>query len=170
MQPKNKSERTKAFINFLLLFVLSIAIILTTVFFSIQVPVKQAVDLRRQINKVENERAITSQFITKMSEIVGMLDTINTSRDAVSLDGKIKENLDKLRAKADADTVYDQLLFQNVVKNMYDLYTAKKQLRESTSKEDRVKELEKKIEDLETNLDKRTTQYNELLLQSSQHR
>lgn len=163
MQPKNKSERTKAFLNFIGLFVVSIAIILTTVFFSIRVPVKEANDLRRQIHDVEKEKVVTSQFITKMSEIVGMLDTINISKDPEYLDPTIKKNIDDFKLSADADTVHDQLLYQNVAKNMYDLYQAKKQLRQCTSSEDIIKKLESNNSDLQDKLDRRTQQYNELL-------
>jgi hypothetical protein len=170
MQPKNKPERTKAFINFLLLFLLSIVIIVTTVFFSTDVPVKQSNDLRRQLHEVEKERVIAAHFLTKMSEIGEMVDSVNNSRDPDFIDTKIKEKISYLQVKADNDTVYHQRLYQSVVKNMYDLWKAKKQLRESNGFSDKVTQLENEKAAVQQKLDKVTDQYNELYRQCVGHK
>ena len=105
-----------------------------------------------------------------MSEIVGMLDTINTMKDPDYMDTKIKESLDNLQIKVNADSVYDQILYQNVLHNMYDLRKTKQQLRQLTSSDDKVKELQRDNDALQQRLDDRTKEYNILLLQSSQRK
>lgn len=153
MQPVNKSERTKAFVNFLLLFLLSLAIILSTVFFSVQVPFKQNKELRSQNNIVQRDRVFTADFLNGMSGIVRMLDTINTSPKPDLLDGEISESLKRLNAKVNADSAYDKNLYLNVVQNMYDLQIAKKQLRELTAKDYSANDLYKQIEDYRARLE-----------------
>ena len=161
MQPKNKSERAKAFINFLLLFILSMAIILITVFFSYDVPVKQANELRRQMHNVERDRAFSADFYIKMSEIVGMLDSINTSKDAAYLDTQIKEGIQNLQIKVDADSVQDKILYQVVVKNIFDLQKAKEDLRKLTKTDEDVKEQKQMYDDLSKRYSDLVDKYNQ---------
>ena len=170
MQPKNKSERTKAFLNFLLLFLISIAIIITTVFFSIEVPFKQNDDLRKQNFLVQRDRVFTSDFLTEMSGIAVMLDSINTSSKPDLLDGEISERIKKLNIKVNADSVYDKILYQNVVQNLDDLRQAKKQLRDITAKSDNINELQKQNDDLRQQLQITKTSYENLLIQLNQRK
>ena len=170
MQPKNKSERAKAFVNFLLLFVLSIAIILTMVFFSIQVPVKEADDLRGKIHNIEKERASGAEFLTRMSEIVSKLDSINNSQRPEFMDIEIKESLSNLKAKVDADSVYDKVLYGEVVKVLWTVQESKKKLREQISQNNNFNNLQKDNENLKSQLDILKDRYNNLVSSMNQRR
>ncbi|MEO6328782.1 MAG: type VI secretion system TssO [Ginsengibacter sp.] len=170
MQPTNTSQRTKAFLNFLLLFILSIGIIITTVFFSIEVPFKQNNDLRKQINIVQRDRVFSSNFLTEMSGIIAMLDSVNNTSRPDFLDGQISENINKLSSKVNADSVYDKNLYMSIMQNLVDFQLAKKQLREVTSKADDVNDLKRQNEELRTRLDDSKAQINNLMIQLTQRR
>src|SRR4051794_35468671 len=103
MQPINKNERKKAFTNFLILFLVSIAIITTTIFASIQVPFKENGQLLREQGIVERERAFEDKFINNFSAISSMLDTINTKAAKPDfLDVEISKNITKLNGSLSA--------------------------------------------------------------------
>jgi hypothetical protein len=149
MQPINKPERRKTFLNFLLLFAVCIIIIITTVFFSIQVPFKQNDQLRRDMSLVEKDREFSNKFMNEMSGISAMLDTINTKATKPELlDGQVSENIKKLNAMIDTDSIYNKPLYKNMVLSLADLSAAKKQLRELTGKDANIGELQKQKDDL----------------------
>ncbi len=154
MQPLNKSDRKKTFTNFLLLFLLCIAIITTTIFFSIQVPFKQNDRLIKEMRSYVKEREFSTDFMTQMSEIAGMLDTINSKALKPDLlDGRITESIKKLNLKIDADSASDKTLYRSVVFILSDIQTAKKQLRDITGKDLNADELRKQIDGLNSTLD-----------------
>ena len=154
MQPINKAERKKTFINFLLLFVLCTAIITTTIFFSIDVPFKQNDRLITEMRSYVKEREFSTTFMTEMSAIAGMLDTVNTKASKPDLlDGRITESIKRLNLKIDADSASDKSLYRGVVFILSDLQTAKKQLREITGKDVNAEELRKQIDALNNSLD-----------------
>ncbi len=154
MEPLNKTDRKKTFTNFLLLFLLCIAIITTTIFFSTQIPFKQNDRLIKEMRAFVKEREFSTGFMTEMSEIAGMLDTINTKASKPDLlDGRITESIKKLNLKIDADSASDKTLYRSVVFTLSDIQTAKKQLREITGKDLNADDLRKQIESLNNNLD-----------------
>ena len=154
MQPINTNDRKRAFINFLLLFLLCIIIITATIFFSIQVPFKQNEQLRRELRTVTREREFSSDFTTQMADIAGMLDTINTKALKPDLlDGRITESIKRLNLKIDADSASDKTMYRSVVFILSDIQTAKKQLRDMTGKDLNADDLRKQIEGLNSTLD-----------------
>lgn len=154
MDPINKSDRKKAFTNFFLLFLVCILIITTTIFFSLQVPFKQNDRLLKEMRSYVKEREFSTDFMTQMSEIAGMLDTINTKATKPDLlDGRITESIKKLNLKIDADSANDKTLYRSVVFVLSDIQTAKKQLRDMTGKDLNADELRKQVETLTTTLD-----------------
>lgn len=154
MDPINKADRKKAFTNFFLLFLVCIIIITTTIFFSLQVPFKQNDRLLKEMRSYVKEREFSTDFMTQMSEIAGMLDTINTKATKPDLlDGRITENIKKLNLKIDADSASDKTLYRSVVFVLSDIQTAKKQLRDITGKDLNTDELRKQVETLNSSLD-----------------
>lgn len=164
MQPVNKAERTKAFFNFLWLFILSIGIILTMVFFSVQVPTRQNEELLKQKHKAVKERKFADDFFTEMFGIAAMMDTINTSSKAELLDGDITTRINMLNARAKGDSAYDKGVFQNLVQNLYTLQNTQRQLRELSAKDQNVKDLQKENNDLTAQLEAQREKYNNLIL------
>lgn len=154
MDPINKADRKKAFTNFFLLFLVCIIIITTTIFFSLQVPFKQNDHLLKEMRSYVKEREFSTDFMTQMSGIAGMLDTINTKATKPDLlDGSITENIKKLDLKIGQDSAGDRKLYKNIVFVLSDIQTAKKQLRDITGKDLNADDLRKQVETLNSTLD-----------------
>jgi len=154
MQPINKNERRKAFWNFLVLFIISILIITTTVFFSIQVPFKQNEQLLNEKNAAEKEREFSTKFMNGTAAISAMLDTINTKASRPEfLEGEIQRSINDLNAMVDTDSGYNKTFYKNILVTLDDLKRSKKQLRDLIAKDLNVGDCQKTNEELNKTLD-----------------
>jgi hypothetical protein len=92
--------------------------------------------------------------MAEMSNIAGMLDTINTKATKPDLlDGSITEGIKRLNAKIEVESVSDKDFYNNMVFLLSDIQSAKKQLRENTGKDQNVDALRQQIESLNSSLD-----------------
>lgn len=116
MQPLNKNERRKTFLNFLLLFVLSIILILTTIFVSIQVPFKENNQLQNEMRIVSKEHEFSTGYMDQMSVIRADLDSMTrTTGETTQLEANIKTNIANLYALVKQnDSMYNYRLYQNM--------------------------------------------------------
>lgn len=154
MQPLNKTIRKKTFSNFLLLFLVCIAIIITTIFFSFQAPLKQNDLLLKESRSYVKDREFSRSFMAEMSNVAGMLDTINTKATKPDLlDGIITEGIKRLNAKIETEAASDKDFYNNMVFLLSDIQSAKKQLRENTGKDQNADALLQQIETLKSSLD-----------------
>lgn len=174
MEPKNKTERKKTFYSFLLLFFLSTAIIVLLAFSSTRVPVKVNSLLQKQVEVSDHEREFSINFLSQMTGIVSLLDTINatTSSNADLIDGQISMGVQKLTILIDMDSVQNKELYRSVVLNLSDLQRAKKQLRKSTEGSSDINSLKRDNENLENKLEDCKNKNDQLqiqLIQASKH-
>jgi hypothetical protein len=78
MKPFNQAERKKAFLNFLLFFIITIAVIIVTVFFSMQVPFAENKKMKKDIADYQNEQKFMVQFSGKLTDLQTLIDTLQT--------------------------------------------------------------------------------------------
>jgi Type VI secretion system, TssO len=134
MQPKNVIERKKSFFNFLLLFVLSTAVIVLLSFFSTRVPLTHNELLQKEVEVSDHEKEFSKHFMSQMTGVMSMLDTIDTKViNADLLDGQISTGITKLSGMVENDSVYNKDLYRSIVLNLSDLQRAKQQLRKETA-------------------------------------
>lgn len=97
MKPLNQAERTNAFLRFLLLFIITVALILTVVFFSVKVPFKENEQLRQDMARIKSERQLSESFNTAVKEIADELNKFDASKDPPAAKyAKIKLGIDKM--------------------------------------------------------------------------
>jgi hypothetical protein len=174
MEPKNKAERKKTFYSFLLLFFLSTAIIVLLAFSSTRVPVKVNSLLQKQVEVSDHEREFSINFLSQMTGIVSLLDTINStgSTNADLIDGQISMGVQKLTILIDMDSVQNKELYRSVVLNLSDLQRAKKQLRKSTEADTDINSIKRENETLNNKLEECKSKNDLLqiqLIQASKH-
>ena len=100
------------------------------------------------------EKEFSTAFMSEMSGIAGMLDTINTKASKPDLlDGKITESIKKLNAKIDEESLEDKVFYSGMIFLLSDIQSAKKQLRENTGKDLNADVLRQQVESLTNSLD-----------------
>jgi Na+/phosphate symporter len=131
MPPTNVQARRKAFVNFLILFIISAGIIITTFFFSIRVPFRQNAQLRQQVNANEKEKDFSKKFTNRMFSITAMLDSFsNKVINPEILSNTITGRINELSAMVESDSVYNKDLYRNIVLSLSNLRDTKKQVRD----------------------------------------
>ena len=70
MKPLNQVERTRAFLRFLLLFLITALLIVAVVMFSVEVPLRENEQLRKKLATQQIENAVSHSFDERMKEAV----------------------------------------------------------------------------------------------------
>ena len=166
MEPKNSAARKKTFLSFLLLFVLSTAIIVVLAFSSTRVPIKDNDILKKQVAALDHEREFSKNFMAQMTAIASLLDSINTTAisSADLIDGEISTGITKLNVMVDLDSVQNKDLYRSVVLNISDLQRAKKQLRKATEADTDINKANRENELLTNQLEQCKNKRDELQL------
>ena len=165
MKPQNTQERKKAFFTFLGFYAATTLILLAAVFFGMRVPYAQNNRLQTQVDVYETERNFAENFSQKTSDVKNMLDSINKAGvQAELLDGKISENLSSMNNMIN-DSTSVKKLYQDLVRGLADLQTAKKQLRDYSGKDANLTEYMQQIETLKSDLNQARSEANTLRLQ-----
>lgn len=167
MQPKNTVARKKTFFSFLLLFALSTVIIVLLAFSSTLVPIKDNAILKKQVGVLDHEREFSKNFMSEMTKVVLLLDTINSTSITTAdlIDGDISTGVTKLNIMVDADSVQNKDLYRSIVLNIVDLQRAKKYLRKCTEADTDINEVKRENETLSNQLEQCKTQKYQLELQ-----
>ncbi len=132
MKPLNDTERRKAFSNFLTLFIITIAIIVTTVFFSILVPLKENKKLKAAFIENQNKQDFEKEFCVKLDEIEPLLDTLGQpDRSTDLIDANIISKIKELRHMADSASNGTDNIYQRAIHALADLESAKNSLASS---------------------------------------
>lgn len=166
MKPINAKERSKAFWNFIIFYVVTTGLIVAAVFFGMRIPFKQNERLDKQIASYEKERAFSENFTAKASEVKALLDSINRAGvQAELVDGRISDNLSKMNNMIDNDTSSVKKPYQFMVQGYADLQDAKKQLRDASGKDANLSQYLQQIEMLKSDLNQSRSEANALRLQ-----
>ena len=166
MRPLNAPERRKAFLNFLLFYLLTTGLIVTAVFFGMRVPFKQNQRLNDQIALFEKEKAFSETFSTRATEIKSLLDSVNRAGvQAELVDGTISGKLNQLNNMVDNGETSVKKPYQDVIQNYADLQAAKKQLRDASNKDANLGQYMQQIEMLKSDLNQSRSEANALRLQ-----
>ncbi len=163
MQPNNRSERRKALLNFMLLFLVCTGIIITTVFYSTRIPIKQNQQLVAYKNTVTKRDELKSDFTDKLMLISAMIDSLGNKNPveitqySVLIEKEIAALGTLLPNTADDDTK----LYTHVLKNLSNYYDARKIVKKGIETNSKEKEYELQIAQLKT---QSTEIYNQLLV------
>lgn len=146
MQPVNQAERNRAFVNFLLFFIATIALILAAVFFSVQVPFKQNEKLNDVVASFEKEKTLSEDFANKLNETLGYFESVNKpNMNAEMVNNQITQNLSAMTTMINSDSTMFKGLYQNIITSLFDLQGTKKALRGASDLDASVGDLEKKL-------------------------
>jgi Type VI secretion system, TssO len=128
MIPKNSNDRRKAFYTFLIFLLVSVVIIVTTVFFSIDMRSKHIRQLLEQAKSNEKEKDFSRKFANEMLALTYALDTIDKMKTPESkypqIDGKIGAL--NVMIETDSAAAYNKDLYINITSMLTSLRTTKK--------------------------------------------
>lgn len=136
MKPLNQTERKKAFGNFLLFFIITIAVIIIVVFFSIQVPVRDNKKMKNQVSDYKKNEEISKKFSTDISNIQSLVTQLKNDDQNATIQNQIASTLADLQqlknSLAGNDTMYSATFNAlNYLRNVkFSLLNSEKKLEE----------------------------------------
>lgn len=132
MKPLNRTERTHAFLRFLLLFLITVAVIVGVIFFSVEVPWKENDRLREQVRLLQNEKKFAESFAKDMREAQLALEKYaDPVQPSAATQERVNNEINKLRGKARQVANSESSVYELVVVSLSDLNDAKKKLRDA---------------------------------------
>jgi len=130
MKPKNTKERRKSFFRFLLLFLVTIATILTATYFNFKVPKEENAILKSKVNRVDQEMKFQETFFKEMRKVKKMIDSLsvpgsNFSYQKVQISEKL---VDLQKAIPTKDSTYRYDMYSDIIKLYIELQNSKTEL------------------------------------------
>ncbi len=166
MNAQNKSIRNAQFGRFLIFFIIVIAVMVAAIFFGTQVPAKENVQLKEQMELQEEQIVFQNEFLKLNTESAQLLDTLNVPGvNAELIDGRITAKIQQMDGLVQQYKGIDKAEYMTVVKGLTAHKDDKKILRQGSGKEAQMADYEKRIAQLEKNRDEWKTQAEKLQMQ-----
>lgn len=148
MKPKNVKERRNSFLKFLLLFLITTATVVTAVFFTFKIPVKENTMLKERAKVFSKEMKFQNSFFNSMKKVKGLIDSLDVPGQNVSyLNSLISKDLVELQKsipRKDSTFKYD--MYSNVVKLYVDIQDMKGKLRDLKDAESTIEQYKEELE------------------------
>lgn len=148
MKPKNLKERRNSFLKFLLLFLITTATVVTAVFFTFKIPVKENTMLKERAKVFSKEMKFQNSFFNSMKKVKGLIDSLDVPGQNVSyLNSLISKDLVELQKsipRKDSTFKYD--MYSNVVKLYVDIQDMKGKLRDLKDAESTIEQYKEELE------------------------
>lgn len=148
MKPKNVKERRNSFLKFLLLFLITTATVVTAVFFTFKIPVKENTMLKERAKVFSKEMKFQNSFFNSMKKVKGLIDSLDVPGQNVSyLNSLISKDLVELQKsipRKDSTFKYD--MYSNVVKLYVDIQDMKGKLRDLKDAENTIEQYKEELE------------------------
>ncbi|MEJ7736642.1 MAG: type VI secretion system TssO [Chitinophagaceae bacterium] len=134
MKPLNRAERNNAFLGFLLLFLITIGIVLTVVFFSIKVPFSENEKLRSKVLMMQHEKNLSDSFRVAMNVALNELAKFNEKKEPAivtkrSVQLKIERMGRFIKNMPEETSKEEKSIYDLVIQNLADLNDAKTRIR-----------------------------------------
>lgn len=148
MKPKNIKERRNSFLKFLLLFLITSATIVTAIFFTFRLPLKENNVLKAQAIRIDTELRFQNSFSNGMDNVKNMLDSLDVPGQNVEyLNQLIGKNLAEMQKSIPRkDSTYKYDMYSNVVNLFLDIQDMKADLRELKDAENTIEEYKEALE------------------------
>lgn len=129
MKSINQAERRSAFLKFLLFFIITIGVIIITVFFSIQVPFAENKKMKQEITSYKTKESFAIQFAAQMTDPQLLLSRLGSGQNDSTelLNNQINNMLSQLSAFKTGDSAanVNDNIYSKTISALYDLQSAK---------------------------------------------
>ncbi|WP_346882947.1 type VI secretion system TssO [uncultured Algibacter sp.] len=148
MKPKNSKERRNSFLKFLLLFLVTVGIIITAVFFTYKVPNKENTLLKEQAKAIEKEIEFQKGFYKETVSVKSMIDSLDVPGQNIDFQNSlISKKLAALQGKIPTkDSKINFDLYNNIINMYVELQVTKDKLRDLKGAESKIKEYKEALD------------------------
>lgn len=149
MRVLNKQERTKAFLWFLLFFVITVGLFVVAVFFNFQVPSRENATLRKELSTFRQEQAFQGEFQDRLNKVLKNLDSVDVpGQNAEYIDRVVIDDLADIRKRIPREAVTHYGLYDNFVQTCLSLQQTHQELRKLSNAQQTIAQQKERIQDL----------------------
>ncbi|HEX5150754.1 MAG TPA: type VI secretion system TssO [Parafilimonas sp.] len=147
MKSINYAERQRAFLKFLLFFVITIAVVIVAVLFSVQVPLKENKQFKGQMMVMVNEKDFLASFENNVQQITNLLYSLDTVKNYNATDVAIDSKIDDLykQLQVEKDTISAKNLCMLILDNLSNYHKAKQDSRNRDNNAATIQQLNDKV-------------------------
>ena len=132
MKPLNRVERNKAFFRFLVFFLVTVALIVVVIFFSIRVPFRENEEMHKAMTAMQQEKALSDSFTIAMRQVVNELNKYQTNEiTTAAVRGEVERKIDRMATLLKSVPNPDNSIYTLIIEKMRDLNSAKVKLKEA---------------------------------------
>lgn len=129
MKPLNKVERYNAFLGFLLLFLITIAVVMTVIFCSMEVPFKESNQLRKKVSEMQTEKELSDSFNVAMRETMNELAKFDGKGNPQAISFSVDARINKMKRLIENIPDADNSIYALVIQNIADLNKVKAKIK-----------------------------------------
>lgn len=132
MEILNRDKRRKAFLLFILFFVLSVAILIAAITFNIYFPFKENALLKHENQRIEKEMQTQDNFSYQLEKVKAAVDSLGTSgyKDDFFNEKLALSILADMYKQLPKDTLKNKNMYNNTIIAYKQLIDAKKQIKQ----------------------------------------
>ena len=150
MQILNKKERISSFLLFLLMFVITMGILFTAVFFSFKLPWKENDILRAENEAIRYEFLYQKKFMQELEHVDVLIDSLdNVHEGYFFLEQSINTDLIDIKSTIPKDSLADNDMYENLILTYKKLVDAKRDLKQVEDAKDEIDVLKEEIREYE---------------------
>ena len=148
MKPKNSKERRNSFLKFLALFLFTVAMVVTAVYFNFKVPKKENQILKAQALNIKKEMDFQNNFNKEMSTVKNMIDSMDVPGQNISYQNSLISTklVDMQKMIPTKDSTYRYDMYTNIVGLYIELQETKDRLRSLEDAESTIQEYKEAFE------------------------
>ncbi len=130
MKPLNRAERNNSFFGFVILFLITIGIVITVVFFSLNVQLRENKRLRSRMLIMQNEKNLSDSFRVAMNIALNELTKFDSKKEpAIVTKGRVEKKIERMRRivsnMPEQNANEEKSIYDMVIQNIADLNVAK---------------------------------------------
>ncbi len=149
MKPKNSKERRNSILKFALLFLFTVALIVTAFFFDFnRVPFKENSVLRERSESVEKEMLFQKGFSDGMKNVEALIDSLDVpGQNLQYINARISSTIvDLQKSIPKEDSTYRYDMYTNIVNSYVDIQEFKAKLNEYDGVDQRIEEYKEELD------------------------
>ena len=131
MEVLNKRQRNNAYLVFVLFFLITVAILITAVFFNAYFPFKENSLLKAENARMKKEMEIQNKFSFQLEKVKAAVDSIGMPKQNDFFNEKLAlSTLADMYKQLPKDTLKNKNMYNNTIMTYKDLIDAKKQVKQ----------------------------------------
>src|SRR5450432_2567324 len=154
----NAKERNRAFLKFLLFFLLTLVLVVTAIYFDFKLPLKENSYLQKEIDQQRQIEHNQENFVNMMNDAVKLLDSLDKpGTDMTQINAQLEQKLLELDGLKQKDFRAYGKMDKAIVEKFLDLGRAKPKLRKLEEDENKIVQLRADLNEASTKLEEAQT-------------